>query len=122
MKATCLLILCAGLILPGCSGPTGTLKQVPAATFEQVPSGYYRVVGVVKHPGLIKCEGESESLMTLISKAGGLNDTDYHRRLNIFVDYSGQTRVFKIEKVLTQENADPMLPCGATIRAARRME
>jgi len=122
MKRLLLVIVCAGLALSGCSSPAATSKKFPAATLEPVPSGYYRVVGIVKHPGLVKCEGESESLMTIISKAGGLNNTDYHRRLNIFVDYAGRTRIFKLEKLLTQENADPMLPCGTTIRAARRME
>jgi hypothetical protein len=122
MKATLLVMVCAGPALSGCSGPAATSKEVPAATSEQVPSGYYRVVGIVKHPGLIKCEGESESLMTVISLGGGLNDSDHHRKLTISVDYAGETRIFKIEKILTQESADPLLPCGATIRSTRRVE
>lgn len=122
MKRILLFIFCAGLALLGCSGAAAVSKEVPAATLEPVPLGYYRIIGIVRHPGLIKCEGESESLMAIISRAGGFNDADYKLKLAISVVYAGKTRIFKSEKLLTQESADPLLPCGATIRVARRME
>jgi hypothetical protein len=121
MKGILWVIVCVGLALLGCSGPTATSKEVPTATLEPVPAGYYRIVSIVKHPGLIKCEGESESLMTIFSHAGGLNNSDYDRKLTISLVYAGKTRIFKIEKILTLESDDPLVPCGATIRVTRRL-
>jgi len=122
MKATRFVVLSTLLVLSGCSGPAAASQKIPAATLDPVPSGYYRIVDIVQHPGLIKCEGESESLMTIISRAGGFTDTDYRRRLKISVVYAGKTRIFSVGKILAGESADPVLPCGATIRQVRRLE
>lgn len=119
MKITFSAIICAALALSGCSGPGAASKNVPAATLEQVPPGYYRIDGAVRHPGLIKCQGDSESLMTVISRADGLTDFAFRRKVRVICN--GATNYFNVSKILRGETADPAVPCGATIWITRRV-
>jgi len=121
MKATGSMVLCATLVLAGCSGPAATSTKVPAAIVEPVPLGYYRIEGIVQQPGLIQCKEENETLMTIISRAGGFSNIDHTPR-RISVVYSNKTQIFSMEKILAGKTSDPAVPGGATIQATRRME
>ena len=105
MRIAGFILISAAIALAGCSGPT--------ASFKQVPSGYYRVVGAVKNPELVRCQGASETLMTVIAHAGGLTDFAYRKKVE--VSYAGTTNFFNINKIRRQESEDPLVPCGATV-------
>jgi hypothetical protein len=98
------IFLCLSVAFTGChSGP----PKLSAG----MPPGYYLIVGHVKNPGLVKCDGAEIPLTTLIAEAGGVTHKGFTGAIRVV--YAGNTNFVNLKK------QDPLLPCGTRVSVDR---
>src|SRR5690348_17139984 len=83
----------------------------------RVPQNYYRITGEVRNPGLQPCRSSDETLLGLISEAGGLTDYAYTKK--ILVINFGITNAFDLKLIRNETIEDPVVSCGSTVEVQR---
>lgn len=114
-----ILLLAGAFVLVhlcGCQAPRRGASTIalPSPAEQVSPPGHYLVVGEVHRPGPIACTEKDRTLSELIDQAGGFSDLASLKRVLVF--RSGVTNNYNFWRIKDGTLADPIVPCGATVR------